>query len=89
MRRWLKHLPTTASRSRASQTAARDDQSRTLIHVREGGVIADGCDAELDEYAAIQNNFGEFLWSGSAVKHASGSATLKVDNTRAWFFILR
>jgi hypothetical protein len=29
--------------------------------LREGGVIRDGCDAELDELRAIQNDCGAFL----------------------------
>src|SRR5262249_1584051 len=54
----------------AQQTAPRPDLADLLARairpepsatVREGGVIADGYDAELDELRAIQNNCGAFL----------------------------
>jgi len=37
------------------------DPAGTRNHHREGGVINDGFDTELDELRAIQNNCGEFL----------------------------
>jgi len=39
---------------------ARDPAEPATI-LREGGVINDGFDTELDELRAIQNNCGEFL----------------------------
>src|SRR4051794_12925739 len=46
--------------------------------IREGGVIADGYDAQLDELRAIQNNCGEFLLELEArEKTRTGIANLK------------
>src|SRR5882724_2295164 len=57
--------------------------------LREGGVIADGCDAELDELRAIQNNCGEFLLELEARERArSGIATLKVEYNRVHGFYI-
>ncbi len=57
--------------------------------LREGGVIADGCDAELDELRAIQNNCGEFLLDLEARERArSGIATLKVEYNRVHGFYI-
>ena len=57
--------------------------------LREGGVIAHGCDAELDELRAIQNNCGEFLLELEARERArSGIATLKVEYNRVHGFYI-
>jgi len=57
--------------------------------LREGGVIADDCDAELDELRAIQNNCGEFLLELEARERArSGIATLKVEYNRVHGFYI-
>jgi len=57
--------------------------------LREGGVIADGYDAELDELRAIQNNHGEFLLQFEASeKERTGIANLKVEyNSVHGFYI--
>ncbi len=57
--------------------------------LREGGVIAEGFDAELDELRAIQTNCGEFLLSFEAAeKERTGIATLKVEyNSVHGFYI--
>ncbi|MEK9826067.1 MAG: DNA mismatch repair protein MutS, partial [Methylotenera sp.] len=57
--------------------------------LREGGVIADGYDAELDELRAIQNNHGEFLLQFEAAEKArTGIANLKVEyNSVHGFYI--
>ena len=57
--------------------------------LREGGVIADGYDAELDELRALQNNHGEFLLQyESAEKTRTGIANLKVEyNSVHGFYI--
>ena len=57
--------------------------------LREGGVIADGFDAELDELRAIQNNCGEFLLELEArEKERSGISTLKVEYNRVHGFYI-
>lgn len=57
--------------------------------LREGGVIATGFDAELDELRAIQTNCGEFLLDFEArEKERTGIANLKVEyNSVHGFYI--
>lgn len=57
--------------------------------LREGGVIADGFDAELDELRGIQNNCGEFLLKFEAEeRERTGFANLKVEyNSVHGFYI--
>jgi len=51
--------------------------------IREGGVIADGYDAELDELRALNSNAGEFLLAmEEREKEATGIANLKVGYNR-------
>ena len=55
--------------------------------LRDGGVIADGYDAELDELRAIQSNCGTFLMELEARERArSGIANLKVEFNRVHGF---
>ncbi len=57
--------------------------------IREGGVINDGFDAELDELRAIQNNCGEFLIAlESRERQRTGIATLKVEYNRVHGFYI-
>ncbi|MSQ59043.1 MAG: DNA mismatch repair protein MutS [Betaproteobacteria bacterium] len=57
--------------------------------VREGGVIADGFDAELDELRAIQNDCGAFLLDlESRERQRSGIANLKVEYNRVHGFYI-
>ena len=57
--------------------------------VREGGVIADGFDAELDELRAIDRNCGQFLLDLEARERArSGIANLKVEYNRVHGFYI-
>ena len=57
--------------------------------VREGGVIADGYDAELDELRAIQGNCGEFLLELEKRERArTGIAGLKVEYNRVHGFYI-
>ncbi|MEO8165681.1 MAG: DNA mismatch repair protein MutS, partial [Betaproteobacteria bacterium] len=57
--------------------------------IREGGVINDGFDAELDELRAIQNNCGEFLIALEArERQRTGIATLKVEYNRVHGFYI-
>ena len=59
------------------------------VVLREGGVIADGYDAELDELRALQNNHGEFLLQYEAAEKArTGITNLKVEyNSVHGFYI--
>jgi DNA mismatch repair protein MutS len=57
--------------------------------LREGGVIADGYDAELDELRAIQTNCGQFLLELEARERArSGISNLKVEYNRVHGFYI-
>ncbi len=57
--------------------------------LREGGVIADGFDPDLDELRGIQNNCGDFLLQLEARERArSGIATLKVEYNRVHGFYI-
>lgn len=57
--------------------------------VREGGVIADGYDAELDELRAIDRNCGQFLLDLEARERTrSGIANLKVEFNRVHGFYI-
>jgi DNA mismatch repair protein MutS len=57
--------------------------------LREGGVINDGFDAELDELRGIQNNCGEFLIALEArERQRTGIANLKVEYNRVHGFYI-
>ncbi|HSI43841.1 MAG TPA: DNA mismatch repair protein MutS [Methylotenera sp.] len=64
-------------------------KSEPSVVLREGGVIADGYDAELDELRALQNNHGEFLLKFEAEEKArTGITNLKVEyNSVHGFYI--
>ncbi|MFN7085272.1 MAG: DNA mismatch repair protein MutS [Burkholderiales bacterium] len=64
-------------------------QSEPAAVLREGNVIADGFDTELDELRAIQNNCGEFLMQLEARERSrSGIANLKVEYNRVHGFYI-
>jgi len=68
------------------QRTIKDEPSSVL---REGGVIADGFDAELDELRGIQNNCGEFLLQLEARERArTGIEKLKVEYNRVHGFYI-
>ena len=68
------------------QDSLRAEPSSVL---REGGVIADGFDAELDELRGIQNNCGDFLLALEARERArTGIAALKVEYNRVHGFFI-
>ncbi len=68
------------------ESALREEPSAVL---REGGVIADGYDDELDGFRAIQNNGGEFLVQLEARERArTGIATLRVEYNRVHGFYI-
>ncbi|MBB5019250.1 DNA mismatch repair protein MutS [Chitinivorax tropicus] len=64
-------------------------QAEPAVVLREGGVIADGYSAELDELRAIQTNCGEFLLALEArERERTGIATLKVEFNRVHGFYI-
>ncbi|MDP1718104.1 MAG: DNA mismatch repair protein MutS, partial [Burkholderiales bacterium] len=68
------------------ETAIRPEPSSVL---REGGVIADGFDAELDDLRDIQNNCGQFLLDLETRERArTGIANLKVEYNRVHGFYI-
>ena len=57
--------------------------------LRDGGVIADGLDAELDELRGIQTNCGDFLLElETRERSRSGISTLKVEYNRVHGFYI-
>ncbi|HEY8085424.1 MAG TPA: DNA mismatch repair protein MutS [Methylophilaceae bacterium] len=66
--------------------ALREEPATVL---REGGVIADGFDAELDELRTLQTNHGDFLLTYEAAeRERTGLANLKVEyNSVHGFYI--
>lgn len=63
------------------------DEPSTVL--REGNVIADGYDAELDELRALQNNCGDFLLQLEAKeKERTGISSLKVEYNRVHGFYI-
>jgi DNA mismatch repair protein MutS len=68
------------------QTALKAEPSSVL---REGGVIADGFDAELDELRGIQTNCGDFLLALETRERArTGIDKLKVEYNRVHGFYI-
>ena len=60
-----------------------------LFRSREGGVIADGFDAELDELRAIQTHCGDFLLAlEQREKARTGIPNLKVEYNRVHGFYI-
>jgi DNA mismatch repair protein MutS len=59
------------------------------VVLREGGVIADGYDSELDELRGLQTNSGEFLIALEArERERTGIATLRVEYNRVHGFYI-
>ena len=73
----------------ASELLARAIKSEPASFLREGGVIADGFDAELDELRGMQANCGEFLLKYEAEeRERTGLSNLKVEyNSVHGFYI--
>jgi DNA mismatch repair protein MutS len=64
-------------------------QEEPGVIIREGNVIADGYDAELDELRALQNNCGEFLLQlETREKARTGIPNLKVEYNRVHGFYI-
>ena len=59
------------------------------LNVRDGGVIADGYDSELDELRQIQTHCGDFLLDlETREREATGISTLKVEYNRVHGFYI-
>ena len=59
------------------------------VHIRDGGVMADGFDSELDELRNIQTHCGDFLLELEArEREATGIPTLKVEYNRVHGFYI-
>ncbi len=73
----------------AMQLLTQAIQSEPSVVLREGGVIADGFDVELDELRALQTNHGDFLLQYEiAEKQRTGLTNLKVEyNSVHGFYI--
>ena len=68
---------------------ARAIAAEPAAQVRDGGVIATGFDAELDELRAIDANCGEFLVALEArERERTGIANLKVEYNRVHGFYI-
>ncbi len=81
-----RQLPPPAGVLELLQAAMADEPS---VVVREGGVIRDGYDAELDELRAIQTNCGEFLLAlESRERERTGIHNLKVEYNRVHGFYI-
>ncbi|MFO0387831.1 MAG: DNA mismatch repair protein MutS [bacterium] len=64
-------------------------QAEPSAHLREGGVIASGVDAELDELRALQNNHGDFLLALEArERERTGIANLRVEYNKVHGFYI-
>ncbi|HTD89244.1 MAG TPA: DNA mismatch repair protein MutS, partial [Burkholderiales bacterium] len=73
----------------AAATLSAAIQPEPSAVLREGGVIADGYDGDLDELRSIQNNCGEFLLALEArEKGRTGIANLKVEYNRVHGFYI-
>jgi DNA mismatch repair protein MutS len=75
--------------STATQVLAAAVKDEPSVLLREGGVIADRFDAELDELRALQTNHGDFLLKYEiAEKERTGLTNLKVEfNSVHGFYI--
>jgi DNA mismatch repair protein MutS len=83
---WLPRLAFPAAPIEELARAIRPEPSVVL---REGGVIADGYDAELDELRGMQSHCGEYLLSLEArERERTGIATLKVEYNRVSGFYI-
>jgi len=78
-----------APRPALAELLARAIRREPSTVIREGGVIAEGYDAELDELRAIQNDCGAFLLDLESRERArTGIANLKVEYNRVHGFYI-
>jgi DNA mismatch repair protein MutS len=83
---WLPRLDFPAA---PGDELARAIKTEPAVVLREGGVIAAGYDAELDELRALQANCGEYLLAlESAERERTGIGNLKVEYNRVSGFYI-
>lgn len=71
------------------ETLRRAIKEEPATHLRDGGVIADGFDAQLDELRAIDRDCGTFLMAlEQREKESTGISTLKVEYNRVHGFYI-
>jgi len=71
------------------QQLIRAIRTEPSVVLREGGVIADGYDSQLDELRGLQTNSGEFLIALEArERERTGIATLRVEYNRVHGFYI-
>jgi len=71
------------------ETLQRAIKEEPATHLRDGGVIAEGFDAQLDELRAIDRDCGAFLMAlEQREKESTGIATLKVEYNRVHGFYI-
>jgi len=73
----------TADRCSAGRIAEKHVKEEPSSVLREGGVIADGYDADLDELRGIQNNCGDFCWRLNRVNANAPASPRSRWNTTA------
>ena len=82
-------LGDTATPTRIADQLAHAVRPEPAVHIRDGGVIADGFDADLDELRNIQVHCGDFLLELEArEREATGISTLKVEYNRVHGFYI-
>ncbi len=75
--------------TRIGAQLARAVRAEPAVHIRDGNVIADGFDTELDELRNIQTHCGDFLLELEArEREATGITTLKVEYNRVHGFYI-
>ena len=75
--------------TRISALLAHAIRPEPAVHIRDGNVVADGFDAELDELRNIQTHCGDFLLElETREREATGIPTLKVEYNRVHGFYI-
>ena len=82
-------LASSHTADRVADFLSRAIRPEPATHIRDGGVIAEGFDAELDELRNIQTHCGDFLLELEArEREATGLPTLKVEYNRVHGFYI-
>lgn len=82
-------LGDTTTATRIAKLLADAIRPEPAVHIRDGGVIADGFDTDLDELRNIQTHCGDFLLELEArEREATGISTLKVEYNRVHGFYI-
>ena len=85
----MQRLTDLCTPARLAGTLAHAIRPEPAVNVRDGGVMADGFDAELDELRNIQTHCGDFLLALEArEREATGIPTLKVEYNRVHGFYI-